>query len=108
MKNNWEYDNTGKMLAVEIEYGIYDSGRNCDRAYDDVLYEFIQNIGGNYTTDLGMRPKYLYLFDGMISKEELALAVMRDMSYPIYLKENINTDEDVIPLIEEDLLRVIT
>jgi hypothetical protein len=90
------YKSSGKMLAVKIEYGTYDFGRNVGKEYDDVLYEFIQRINGNYTTDGGKKPEFLYLFDSKrISKEDLASAIRNEMGYTIYLKEHIDTKENI-------------
>lgn len=90
------YKSSSKMLAVKIEYGTYDFGRNVGVRYDDRLYEFIQSMKGNYTTDGGKKPEFLYLFDSKaISKEELANAIRSEMRYPIYLKEHIDTKENI-------------
>ncbi len=90
------YKSSGKMLAVKLEYGYYDFGRNDGKGYDDVLYEFIRDMGGNWTTDMGKQPEYLYLFDSKsLSKEELANAIRDEMGYAIYLKEHIDTKENV-------------
>lgn len=100
------FADTGKYLAVKIEYGTYDRGDY----YDQRLYEFIRDMGGNYTTDRGSKPEYLYLFDSQrtgLSKEELALAIRDEMGYPIYLKANIDKDEPVEKVSREEIEKEI-
>jgi len=94
---------TGKYLAVKIEYGDYETR---GLSYDERLYQFIQEMGGNYTTDNGSKPKYLYLFDSEktgLKKEELALALRDEMGYDIYLKANIDKEESVEKINRKDL-----
>lgn len=101
------FKDTGKYLAVKIEYSDYEIR---GKTYDERLYEFIQDMGGNYTTDRGSKPEYLYLFDSKrtgLSKEELALAIRDEMGYHIYLKEHIDKDEPVEKISREEIEKEI-
>ena len=95
------YKDTGKMLCIKLEYGTYSNGEG----YDDRVYSRIQDYGGNYTTDRGNKPKYLYFADNKrtgVSKEDTA-RLIAEMGYELYLKSEIDKDEIPVEIKVKDL-----
>jgi hypothetical protein len=101
LPSDLQYKDTGKLLVIKLEYGTYPDGEG----YDERVYRTIQDYGGNYTTDRGDKPKYLYFADSKktgVTKEEMA-KVINGMGYSLYLKSDVDSDEVPVKIELKDI-----